>query len=85
MDDEPNRNRVEELLTVIAKAVLAPVMQTEFQDKKLAALYALTGKVTADEACKRVGLSKTTVIEAWARWVDLGLIIKEGKKVRKSL
>lgn len=78
-------NRIEELLTVIAKAMLAPVMQKEFQDKKLAALFALTGKVTANEACKKLGMSTTTVVEAWSRWSDLGMVIKEGKRIRKSV
>lgn len=85
MTDETKPNRIEALLTVIAKALLAPVMQKEFQDKKLAALYALTGEITADEACKKLGMSKSTVIEAWSRWSNIGLVIKEGKKVRKSV
>lgn len=85
MNDEAHAKRVEELLTVIAKALLAPIAQKEFQDKKLAALFGLTGEATAEEACKKLGMGKGTVIETWSRWNDMGLVIKDGKKIKKSI
>lgn len=76
-------SRVEELLTVIAKATLAPVLREELADERMAKLYEMTGNKTAEDARKTLKIAKATVIDTWKRWEMLGLVVKNGKSYRK--
>lgn len=78
-------NRSVELLTVIAKALLAPIMENELADPKMSKLYDMTGEATAEQAAAKLKLGKQTVIDAWKRWERFGLIVKDGRTYRKVL
>jgi len=78
-------DRIELLLTVIAKASLAPVLASELAEARMATLYAMTGDVTAKEAARKLSCSLSTVSAAWQRWETLGLVRKVGKKYERSL
>lgn len=76
-------DRIEKLLTVIAKSVSASVMAEELREPKMAKLYELTGTVTADDAAKQLSCSKTTVSDAWKRWERLGLVVTSGRRYER--
>lgn len=78
-------SRTNELLMVIAKASLAPIMEKELADAKMAKLYDMTGKATFLEAKKKLGLGSNRIIDTWKRWERCGLIVKDGKSYRKVL
>ncbi len=78
-------SRIEELLTVIAKATLAPVIREELSDKRMEKLYEMTGSKTAAEACKVLKMSNRDVSDAWKRWERVGLLIRDGKQYRKAI
>lgn len=78
--------RSNELLTVIAKALLAPMIERELSDPKLAKLYELTGRdMPVQEIARVIRASATTISDAWQRWERLGLLVKDGRRYRKIL
>jgi len=78
-------SRTEELLEVIAKALMAPVMDTELADAKSAKLYELTGKASQAKIIEKLSMSSATISSTWKRWERMGLIVKDGKTYRKVL
>jgi hypothetical protein len=77
--------QIERWVAVIAKTQLAPVAKTEFADKKMAKLYAMTGKASQAEIQKTLRLSPNRISDAWKRWEQQGLLIREGQRYRKVL
>jgi DNA-binding MarR family transcriptional regulator len=76
--------RTNELLSVIAKAQLAPGLEAELSDPKMRRLYELTGsEMTAKEIAKKLKASATTISNAWKRWERRGLVVKNGKRYRR--
>lgn len=75
--------RMEALLTVIAKVSMAPVLAEELKDDRMARLYEMTGSATVQTATKALGCSATTVSDAWKRWESLGIVRKTGKRYER--
>lgn len=78
-------NRIEQLLVLLTKVHLAPLLREEMADSRMAELYELTGSNSRREINKRLNMSATTISEAWKRWERLGLLIKEGKEYRRII
>src|SRR5690606_5377870 len=53
--------RIETLLSVIAKVSMAPVLAEELKDERMARLYEMTGTTTVQAATKALGCSATTI------------------------
>lgn len=77
--------RIEEWVAIIAKAQLAPVAKSEFADGKMAKLYGMTGKASQTQIQKTLKLSPNRISDAWKRWEQQGLLIREGQRYRKVL
>lgn len=77
--------RNNELLTLIAKTTLAPVLDHELADPRQRELYVLTGRKTTTELAKKLKMSATTISQLWRRWEQIGLLIKDGQRYRRAL
>ena len=77
--------KIEELLHAIFKSQLAPVLEKELGDQKMADLYEFTGTMSQSELKKKLKCSPNTITDAWKRWEQLGLLVKKGKQYRKVL
>jgi len=76
--------RTNELLTVLAKAQLRSVFESEHANSKKMKLYELTGKsLTAKQISSKLNMSTATISGTWKHWETLGIIVKEGKKYRR--
>jgi DNA-binding MarR family transcriptional regulator len=78
-------NRIEQLLVLLTKAYLAPVLQKEFADPRMLQLYELTGTHGQREIKKKLNMSANTISDAWKRWERLGLLTREGQEYRRVL
>ena len=78
-------NRIEQLLVLLAKAYLAPVLQKELADPRMLQLYELTGTHGQREIKKKLNMSANTISDAWKRWEQLGLLTREGQEYHKVL
>ena len=77
-------SRNNDLLAVIAKAMLRTTIESMLTDKRQRHLYELTGKhIPVNELTKRVGLGAGTISRSWQQWEEAGLVIKEGKSYRR--
>jgi Fic family protein len=78
--------RTNELLTVLAKSTMAPVLREELRDQQRKELYRLTGgSLSVTEISKKLKLSVGTISNTWQRWEELGLLAKAGKRYRRLL
>lgn len=78
--------RSNQLVEMILRVSLRPVVEAEFTDPKAKALYDLTDTKTArSEIAKRLKMSSKTISQYWQRWETLGLLTKDGKSYRKVL
>ena len=77
--------RNNELLTLIAKAALAPILEKEIAEPKHRQLYELTGNETVSAIAKKLGMGAGTISGLWQRWEEIGLLVKDGKRYRRTL
>ncbi len=78
--------RTNELLTILAKVALAPLLREELDSPQRKELYRLTGTdLPVRDMAKRLGLSVGTISNTWQRWEELGLLVKDGKSYRRLL
>ena len=77
--------RIEELVRVIAKSVLAGNLAAALKDKNYRTLYEGTGRFTRPELEKKTGFSGGKISGIWKEWEQLGFVVKEGKSYRKML
>ena len=76
--------KTNELLTILAKSALAPVIEKELSDPKKRRLYEMTGGPhPIKEISTRVGMGAGTISRHWQRWEQLGLVLKDGKSYRR--
>ena len=78
-------NRIEQLLELLTKTQLAPVLQKELSDPRMAQLYDLTGSHGQREIRKELSMSANTISDAWKRWEQLGLLVREGQEYRRVI
>ena len=78
-------SRIEQLLVLLTKTQLAPLLQQEFADPRMAQPYELTGSRGQREIKKKLNLSANTISDAWKRWEQMGLLVKEGQEYRRVL
>ncbi len=75
-----------ELLTLLAKCAMADVLERELADPKQRALYQHTdGKLTVRAISKEVGLATGSISRTWQRWEQLGLLVRDGNRYRRTL
>jgi DNA-binding MarR family transcriptional regulator len=77
--------RIEQLLELLTKTQLAPVLQKELNDSRMAQLYDLTGSHGQREIRKKLSMSANTISDAWNRWEQLGLLVREGQEYRRVI
>lgn len=75
--------RTNELLAVLAKVQLAPIIEREFSDSKKRQLYEHTGSLSQSALVKMVGMSAGAISGHWKRWEQQGLLVKDGKQYRR--
>jgi DNA-binding MarR family transcriptional regulator len=76
-------NRIEQLLVLLTKTHLAPLLQKELADPRIAQLYELTGSYGQREIKKKLNMSANTISDAWKRWEQMGLLVREGQEYRR--
>ena len=77
--------RIEQLLELLTKTYLAPLLQEEFADPRMAQLYELTGSHGQREIKKKLNMSANTISDSWKRWEHLGLLVREGQEYRRVI
>jgi CRP-like cAMP-binding protein len=77
--------RIEELLALIARAMLADRLDEILSDKSHRLVYEQTGRTPVKQLATKTGLSTATISRLWQKWEQTGLIVKEGKQYRKIL
>ena len=83
-DELKTLKRIEELLTIIAKAQVSSRLKERLADARMRKLYELTGKHTVRELEKKTGINKSTISSIWKEWEIEGLLLKEGKKYKRA-
>ncbi len=77
--------RIEELLTVLTKAVIGSRLGEILKEKNYRTLYERTGELGIIELSKKTRLSTGKISGIWKEWEQLGIVVKEGKSYRKAL
>jgi len=77
--------RIEDLLTVLARAALADRIDEIMSDKTYRLILEQTGRLTVTQLAERTGVSAMTISRLWQKWEQIGLLVKDGKRYRKVL
>jgi biotin operon repressor len=78
--------RTNDLLLILVKAHLRPVIEAELSDSKRKELYLLTGgSVPIKKLSEKLGMSTGAISRVWQHWEDVGLLIKDGKSYRRVI
>lgn len=78
-------SRIEQLILLLTKTHLTPVLEKEFADPRMAQLYELTGSHGQREIKKKLNMSANTISDAWKRWEQLGLLVRDGQEYRRVI
>lgn len=76
-------SEIKDLLKDLIKLTASPILQKELLDDRTKSLFELTGELTAEQICKKLKMSKPTVLTMWKKWELLGIIKREGKGYKK--
>jgi hypothetical protein len=74
--------RIEELVAVIARALLSDKLAEILENPKHRLIYEGAGRVPIKELAKKTHVSLTTVSGLWQKWERQGLMVKDGKSYR---
>ena len=77
--------RIEVLMTVIAKTLLSDKLAEIMKDPKHRMIYEGAGRIPSKQLAKKARVSFTTVSGLWQKWERQGLMIKDGKSYRPVL
>ena len=77
--------RIDELLTLVAKTMLADRLVEIFDDKQHRLLFEQDGRIPVKDLAKKTRLSAGTISGLWQRWERAGLLIKDGKHYRRVI
>ncbi len=77
--------RIEVLLTVIAKRLFSDKLTEIMKDAQQRMIYEGAGRISSKELAKKARVSLTTVSGLWQEWERQGLMIKDGKSYRPVL
>jgi DNA-binding MarR family transcriptional regulator len=77
--------RIEELLALLVKAVMAERLEKILADKAHRLILEQTGKLSVRQLAKKSGLSTGAISRLWQEWEEAGLIVKDGKQFRRVL
>ena len=75
--------RIEEHLATLVKLQMVPVLEKELQADFCRKLWPHTGKATIREIQKKLKCRPNKISETWKRWLQLGLVVKDGQTYRK--
>lgn len=75
--------KIEELLEILVKLNIGPIMQKELSKPKMKQLYGMTGELGVKEISKRLGFSTGKISLIWQEWERIGLLRKDGKSYKK--
>lgn len=70
---------------IIARVALRPVLEEQLKDPVGRTVYEGTGEKTVREIATAAGVSISTVSQRWQRWEELGLVVKDGPRYRRTL
>lgn len=85
MSDDANETllRIEQLLRAFLKSATTQKIEAIRSDRTLSLIYDLTGTTTREEIAKRAKVSTGKVSGIWQSWEDSGLLVKDGKLLKK--
>ena len=77
--------RIEELLSLVSKTMLAERLTEIFDDKQHRLLFEQAGRIPVKDLAKKTKLSAGTISGLWQRWERAGLLVKDGKHYRRVI
>jgi hypothetical protein len=77
--------RIEELLTALARAALHETLTNALKDKGNKIVYENTGELSVKQLCQRTGFSAGKISGLWQEWEQAGLLIKKGKYYKRVI
>jgi hypothetical protein len=77
--------RIQELLALVAKALLAERLSEIFDDRQHRLLFEQVGLIPVKDLVKKTKLSAGTISGLWQRWERAGLLVKDGKHYRRVI
>jgi hypothetical protein len=84
-DELATLQRIEELVTVIAKTLLSDKLAEILKNPKHRLIYEGAGRVPIKELAEKARVSFSTVSGLWQQWERQGLMVKDGKSYRPIL
>lgn len=77
--------KIEKLLEALVRFRYAELKDKAFANENEEKVFEFTGVKGRDEICKELKISPNTLSELWSRWLELGLLVKQGNSYKKTL
>jgi hypothetical protein len=76
---------IENYLEILVRFNHAQIKQHAFLNEVEEKIFELTGVKGRDEICTELRVSSKTISELWKRWLEVGLLIKQGNSYKKTV
>jgi len=76
---------IEKHLETLVRFRCAEVKKQAFANETEAKVFELTGVKGRNEICSELKISPNTLSELWSRWLELGLLEKQGNSYKKTV
>ena len=76
---------IEKHLEVLVRFNYAQLKKQAFSNKTEEKVFELTGIKSRDEICNGLKISPNTLSELWGKWLELGLLVKQGNSYKKTV
>lgn len=76
---------IEKHLEVLVRFKYALIKKQAFTNQMEEKVFELTGIKSRNEICNELKVSPNTLSELWSKWLELGLLVKQGSSYKKAV
>jgi hypothetical protein len=76
---------IEKQLDILVRFRYAEIKKQAFSNETEEKVFELTGVKARNEICSELKISPNTLSELWSKWLELGLLVKQGSSYKKTV
>ena len=76
---------IEKQLSILVRFRYAEIKKQAFSNETEEKAFELTGIKGRNEICTELKISPNTLSELWSKWLELGLLEKQGNSYKKTV
>ncbi len=76
---------IEKLLGILVRFQYSTILTQAINNELDGKIFDLTGVKSRNEICSELKISPNTLAETWSKWLELGILVKQGNSYKKTI